>query len=249
MVIQNAALVTIRNSSTRLPNKAIMKIKKDIRAVDIVLKRASKTGFKVILTTSTDATDDIFEEIAKEHKVNIFRGSLYNKIKRWYDCFNKFNLDNGILIDGDDLSFDFEIGKRAIDELIRSNSEIIECPTQMAPGLFTYAITKNGIEKLFKIANENELDTDVITKFIEKSKIKKQFVSMKEFERSSKVRLTLDYYEDLEFYKKLYENVDILASGEKILEFLNKNQYIAQINFYKHKDYLENQSSFNEKIK
>ena len=79
--IKDAAIVTVRNSSTRLPNKAIMKIKDQLRSIDIVISRAKKTGFAVIIATSTDKTDDVFEEIAKEHNVQLFRGALVNKIK------------------------------------------------------------------------------------------------------------------------------------------------------------------------
>ena len=59
--IKDAAIVTVRNSSSRLPNKAIMKIKDQLRSIDIVISRAKKTGFAVIIATSTDKTDDVFE--------------------------------------------------------------------------------------------------------------------------------------------------------------------------------------------
>ena len=68
-----------------------MNIKENIRSIDIVIERAKLTGIPVILATSTDHSDDIFESIAIEHGVYFFRGSLINKIKRWYDCFKKKN--------------------------------------------------------------------------------------------------------------------------------------------------------------
>ena len=58
--IRYAAIVNVRNSSSRLPNKAIMKIKGDLRSIDIVVERAKKTGFPVIIATSTDKRDDVF---------------------------------------------------------------------------------------------------------------------------------------------------------------------------------------------
>ena len=91
---EDVAIVTVRNSSSRLPNKAIMNIKNNLRSIDIVIKRAKQTGFPVILATSISETDDIFESISKEHEIEFFRGSLLNKIKRWYDCFEKYNIKN-----------------------------------------------------------------------------------------------------------------------------------------------------------
>ena len=122
--IKDAAIVTVRNSSSRLPNKAIMKIKDQLRSIDIVISRAKKTGFAVIIATSTDKTDDVFEEIAKEHNVQLFRGALLNKIKRWYDCFQKFKVENALILDGDDLARSYDIGKRAVYELKRKQLNI-----------------------------------------------------------------------------------------------------------------------------
>ena len=61
----NVAIVTVRDSSTRLPHKPFMKIKDDLRAIDIIIQRAKKTNFPVILATSTHKDDNIFSEVAE----------------------------------------------------------------------------------------------------------------------------------------------------------------------------------------
>ena len=71
----DAAIVTVRNTSSRLPGKSIMNIKNNLRSIDIVIERAKQTGFPVILATSTSETDDIFESIAKQHEIGFFRGA------------------------------------------------------------------------------------------------------------------------------------------------------------------------------
>ena len=113
----DAAIVTMRNSSKRLPNKSMAKITAKLTAADIIIQRAKLTGLPVILATSTDQSDDSLEVIGKNQNISVFRGSLHNKIKRWYDCFTEYNLENALLIDGDDLCYDFEIGQRALSEL------------------------------------------------------------------------------------------------------------------------------------
>ena len=50
-------IIQARNNSSRLPNKAIMKIKGNLRSIDIVIERAKQTGLPVILATSTDNSD------------------------------------------------------------------------------------------------------------------------------------------------------------------------------------------------
>ena len=247
--MNNAAIVTVRNSSTRLPNKAIMNVTKELKAIDIVLKRAKKTGFPVFLATSISKDDDIFEEIAKKNNVQIFRGSLLNKIKRWFECFNKFGIDSALLVDGDDLSYNYDIGKRAILELNTQCVDLITHPKDIVTGFFTYAISKKGIDKLYSIAKSEEINTDVITKFIEKTNLTISLIPLENFEKNENVRFTLDYEEDLEFFRRLYDGIDVESNGKEILEYLEFNKDLIQINFHRQKEFLENQAKFNATIK
>ncbi len=250
MVVCDAAIVTVRNSSTRLPNKAIMEINENVKAIDIVIKRAKKTGLPVIIATSTNSQDDVFVNIAKEHDIEIFRGSLLNKIKRWKDCFTEFNIDNALLVDGDDLSYDYDIAQRAMRQLKSSISiELVKSPIETICGFFTYAITRQGIDKLFSIASANEQNTDVITKYIELAELNSENVSLLSHEKNKDFRLTLDYEEDLEFFQKLYKNIGIDVSGEDIVEYLSKNKMVSSINFHRQKEFLLNQAKFNEMVK
>ena len=70
VAIKDAVIVTVRNSSSRLPNKAILKIKGDLRSIDIVIERVKKTNLPVILATSIDESDNIFET-GYQNKVRI----------------------------------------------------------------------------------------------------------------------------------------------------------------------------------
>ena len=249
MVTIDAAIITVRNSSKRLPNKTIMKITNDLRSIDILIQRVQKTELPVIIATSNDSTDDIFEEIAKEHQVKIYRGSLLNKIKRWHGCFNYFNIENALLVDGDDLAYNYEIGKRAISQLKELKIDMVLNPPNIVCGFFTFALNKNGILKLYNIAKSEDLDTDVIDKFLELANLKTSFVKLENYESDKEIRLTLDYKEDLEFFKKLYQNVSVTVNGKDIINFLEKNISIPKINFHKQKAYLENQKKFNENVK
>ena len=249
VIIKEAAVVTVRNSSSRLPNKAIMKIKGDLRSIDIVVERAKKTGFPVIIATSTASSDDIFDEVAKQHNVQIFRGSLLNKIKRWYDCFNKFGIEYALLLDGDDLSSNYDIGLRAMLKLKSNKLDIVGNPENIVTGFFTYAISRNAIVKLYGVAPYDDINTDVIIRYIEKAGLKISEIELKDYERNKNIRLTLDYEEDLAFFRKLYENVDILESGKSIIDYLEKNKSVPEINFDRQKDFLKNQAKFNENVK
>ena len=112
-------------------------------------------------------------------------------------------------------------------------------------GLFTYAISKKGIEKLFNMVQNENIDTDVITKFLEKANLKSKHIELQEHEKNKAVRLTLDYTEDLEFFRKMYQELDTTTSSKNIIKYLNEHKTLPLINFHKQKDFLENQKKFN----
>ena len=83
------AIVTVRSLSSRLEKKCYQKIFENISLIEAVINRAKKINAKVIVATSEETSDDKIEKIALDKNVSIFRGSLQNKIHRWYSCFEK----------------------------------------------------------------------------------------------------------------------------------------------------------------
>ena len=111
------SIITARTSSTRLPNKILLNIGKNQKSIDILIKRAIKIGYPIILATTNSSSDDkLCKYCKKNYKIKIFRSSKDNKIKRWYDCFQKFKIDKACMIDGDDLLFDFSLYKKMINK-------------------------------------------------------------------------------------------------------------------------------------
>jgi spore coat polysaccharide biosynthesis protein SpsF len=247
-MVKIAALVTVRNTSSRLPDKAIKTVFKNKRAIEIVIERAKKTGYEVILCTSVDQPDHVFEQIALENNIKIFRGDQKNKIRRWYGCFVKYKLDAALLIDGDDLLYDYNIGKRAIDQLMNEKLELLESPDNIVCGFFTYAISKAGITKLYSSGRVFK-DTDVITEFVNISGIKKGYIKLEDWEKDKQLRLTLDYEEDLEMFKTTFLKMDYLAEGKKVVDFYFNNPSISNINLFRQQDFLDNKQKFNQEIR
>ncbi len=245
----NYTIVSARSSSSRLPNKALLEINNDFKSIEIVIERAKLIGLPVILATSNDSSDDSLEEIANKHNIHIFRGELENKIKRWRDCFNKFQINYAIQIDGDDLCYDFNLAKKALEKIHSDEYDIITCKKNVITGLFTFALTRDSIEKLFSVAKEKSINTDIIIRFIEKAGLKVGFLETSPLEINKNIRLTLDYKEDLDFFKKLYSLIDIQTTTKEIIGFLEENPDISKINFHKQADFIKNQEKFNNSVK
>jgi spore coat polysaccharide biosynthesis protein SpsF len=246
--LSDAVIITVRNSSSRLPNKAFMKIKENLTSIDIVIERAKKTKLPVILATSTDSNDDVFEQVAREHNIEIFRGSLVNKIKRWYDCFLKFKINHALFVDGDDISSNNEIGLRALSKLKSNDLDIVGSPDNIVTGFFTYAISKSGLLKIYDVAPDDNIDTEIPARYIEKAGMTVSEIELNNYECNKNIRLTLDYEDDLHFFRTLYDGIDILESGKNIILYLEKNKSISEINFHRQKDFLNNQEKFNQSV-
>src|SRR5262245_61274525 len=111
------ALVTVRTSSSRLPEKCLQPIAEGLECVRVVLRRARLVGCPVILATTDDPSDDRLEVVAREEGASCFRGPARNKIRRWAECFEAHDVSEGLLVDGDDPTFDYRVGARALDLL------------------------------------------------------------------------------------------------------------------------------------
>ena len=205
-------------------------------------------GCPVVLTTTVDSSDDCLVEIARAENIDCYRGHIKNKIRRWADCFAEYGISHALLVDGDDPTFDYNVGVRALRILQEDKTDMVVASSEMTPGFFTYGITHSGINKLLSVAFDPAIDTDVITRFIELANLTKSVVpAMPDETHGHKVRLTIDYPEDIEFYRALYQKVDYLAPGSEVVQIALDNEF-QKINWHMHKAFLNNQEAFNEKI-
>ena len=99
---------------------------------------------------------------------------------------------------------------------------------------------------MFKIATNTQTNTDIITSYIEKADLQTNFVSLENYERNQNIRMTLDYKEDLLFFRKLYERNNIIENTKNIVDFLIDNENIVKINFHRQKDFLTNKEKFQD---
>ena len=235
--------ITVRTSSSRLPNKCMLPLG-DETVISHVVKRAISYGIEPIICTSTDKSDDILEEISKELGVKCFRGSLVNKLKRWLDCSEHFNVNSFHTIDADDPLFD---GKEMIASLnlLRSKDYDVVCPTESSSAggaSVGYSLTTAIIKKALKNLDA-DTDTEMMWYYLEKvDQIK--IINLPETTNNNiKARLTLDYKED---YWLLASIVRILGDNparNEVMQLLLKNPDIAKINLFRNDEWKKAQLS------
>ena len=229
--------ITVRTSSTRLPSKCLLPLG-DETVISHVVKRAISYGIEPIICTSTDKSDDILEEISKELGVKCFRGSLVNKLKRWLDCAERFNVNSFHTIDADDPLFD---GTEMIEslDLLRSKDCDVVCPTESSSAggasvgySLTTAIIKKALENL-----DPGTDTEMMWYYLEKASQVEMINLPETTNNNTKVRLTLDYEED---YWLLASIVRILGNNparNEVMQLFSNNPDLAKINLFRNDEW------------
>ncbi len=240
-------LITVRTSSSRLPQKALTMIG-ERKLIEHVIDRAKLSlahGLKnIVLCTSTEPEDDVLETIAKENGIDVFRGSLKDKIERWKGAAEKFNADYVITIDGDDPFCDPELIKLAIEQIEEKGVDVITADnTDYVCGGFTHGISTKTLQAIceMKASNDTEMTKPYL---IESGKFKVEMLEVPEVFKGKKVRLTLDYPEDLEFFRTVFDRMNMKRNTvplREILDFLDKNPEIVEINYWRQGDFVANQ--------
>ena len=234
-------IITVRTDSKRLPKKCLKVINKK-KVIEIIIKRAKKIGFPIILATTRDKADRILCNIALKNNILYFRGSKKNVLKRWNDCILNFNISIAVIVDADDLLFDYTEYKKAANIIMKKKYDYIRSNKNSITGLFTYIFRSEVLRKIYLKHKNKNIETP--EPFLTKSF---KFYSLK-LKKDKKIRLTLDYLEDLIFFKKIFSKFSFAVNTTRVINYLKRFKNISKINYYRQNDYLNNQKKNYERL-
>jgi spore coat polysaccharide biosynthesis protein SpsF len=247
--MKNALFVSVRTGSSRLPNKAILKINNRF-TIEYLIERLKSVKFtkNIVLCTTTLPQDDILCEIAVKNDIKYFRGSSEDKLQRWMDASDYFNIERFVNADGDDIFYDAPLADLCFQQLLNSNADFID-----GSGFYNdvYGIKVEALKKVCEIKDSNE------TEFIKPYFVESGFFNYEKLQNvpniyhKTDMRMTLDYEKDFLFFEKvidsLRENKQYL-NFSKILDFLIDNPDVVNINSHLDKDWRENQKKLSKLI-
>ena len=95
-------LLSIRDKSTRYPGKVTKTIHGKTVTEHLLsrLKIAAEPDV-LLIATSTDSRDGIFDDIGRRENVSVFKGSLEDKLLRYRDAARQEQLGGVVIVDGD----------------------------------------------------------------------------------------------------------------------------------------------------
>jgi len=228
------ALLSVRNKSTRFPGKVLKELYGQTVTEHLVDRmKMTKHIDNLIISTSVDERDAVFESIARKKNINIFRGSKEDKLKRYLDTAERFSLDGVVIIDGDNILCFPEIMDNIAVELRDDRYEAVFWK-KLPLGAASHGLTRRALEKVMEIKAEE--DTEVWGGYFTNSGVFKvgYFEPEDDLLRHPDIRLTMDYQEDLNFLKavfdELYINNPLFSSHDLLSLLVNRKPDIPLIN-------------------
>tara|TARA_B100000575_G_scaffold248041_1_gene213812 strand:+ start:192 stop:974 length:783 start_codon:yes stop_codon:yes gene_type:complete len=240
------ALIQARMGSSRLPGKVMKTIQKKpmLWHVKNRLSIIKEIDSLAIATTTLVEDKPIFE-MAKKNKILCFAGEEKDVLKRFYDIAVKLKSDYIIRITADCPFVDPEI----ISELIKyfftkkfdycgiacgagvsNKKNIFKYPDGLDAEIFS--MTSLSDANKYAISN---IEREHVTPYIWQNITKYKIGSLHPIDADySNYRWTVDYKEDFDFVKKVYDSLYPqmpLFKFKDILEFLKKNHLLAKNEF------------------
>ena len=227
-------MITARLKSSRLPKKIMLKVQGKPIIVHMLdrIKRAKNIN-NITICTSTNSQDDPLENLAEEQGVSCFRGSEMDVLQRLLDAANMENLDYFANITADCPLIDPEIIDRAIRIYNIKNSDLTYYSTGNNDVPFNcYIIKVDALRKVCKL--KNQIDTECWFRFFSSlDDITINEIDVEKTLRHPRLKTSLDYQEDYEFIKRIFDNlynVNNIFTMKDIVNHVKKNSSILSIN-------------------
>ena len=192
-------IIQARLGSTRFKNKVLAKINKEI-LIKFLIKRLKKCKQvdKIIVAVPDSKDNDLLSKYLEKENYCVFRGSENNVLRRYFECAKHFKLKNIVRITADCPLVD----PKLIDDLIKkfqsinvdylSNTINRTYPDGMDIEIFNFKAL--NLTRKFAI---QKYDLEHVTPYMQKTDRLKVFNQIYTKGNFSKLRITIDYKEDL----------------------------------------------------
>ncbi len=240
------AIIPIRLASERLPKKAI----KDICGKPIVhhlLDRAFDSKYlekeNVIVCTTEESSDDELVDVVEAYGANIYRGSTDDLLKRFDNAIDDYGFDYIIQIDGDDICAEPQYMDLTMDKLLSDVSLDTVSAKGLPLGISTKSFSKRAMKKVIEKYRSTKNDTGFGSYFTEPAICNHVAIEpISENHVLDRIRLTLDYQEDFDFFNAIY--TELYVEGEvfhleDILNLVREKPEIIEMNYFLQEEYLE----------
>jgi spore coat polysaccharide biosynthesis protein SpsF (cytidylyltransferase family)/aryl-alcohol dehydrogenase-like predicted oxidoreductase len=221
-----------RTGSTRLKGKILLTANGKT-FLEHHIDRLKISEIPIIIATTINEKDDKIVEICNRLGVCVFRGSESNVLSRYYEAAKLYNLDYIVRVTSDCPLIDGNIIKEGIKkyiELIASNESLYFSNTierSYPKGADFEIFSLKMIENVVLNNRANQFQKEHVTPYFYQTKnIGINWFNFKKVGDYSKIRITIDYFEDYIFIKSLIENHNASQKSICELEELITNNHL-----------------------
>lgn len=226
-------LITARLKSTRLPRKLLLEVKgKPILAHMLDRLRLAKSVDEIIICTSTDAQDEPLARFADSEGVSCFRGHPEDVIRRLADAAEAHALDLVLNITADCPFADPVYADRIAEALLKTGADHIRA-LDLPHGAYSYGFRPEALRRVVDIKDSER--TEVWGRYFTDTDVfdVRDLPIENDLHRWPDLRMTLDYPEDLAFFRAVFEELHQerqVFSLDEILALLRARPDIVAIN-------------------
>ena len=264
--IKIVTVIQARTGSTRLPNKVLLPLA-DQPLLYRMFERVklSKNAGTIVVATTEEPTDDVIEKLCEKFDINLYRGHTTDLIDRHYQVGKIYSADAVVKIPSDCPLIDPEIIDKVIGFYTQLKGEFDYVsnlhPATYPDGNDVEIMSFDALEDAWNNATR-ELEREHTTPYFWENPDKFRIGNVvweTGLDYSMTYRFTIDYQEDYQFIKRVYDELYPSKpdfSLKDILNLLNKNPEIKKINekyngvnwYRKHLDELKTISPSQTKI-
>ena len=231
--MKTAIFIPVRTKSTRLSNKALLEIKgKPVIEHLIDRVKLAKLPQLIVLCTTTSPEDAILCQIARKNNISCFQGSEKDILDRYLQAALKYEVDFVVNADGDDIFCDPEYIDKVTELFVRTDADFISC--QGLPfGAAPIGVKVEALKRACQLKEENDTETGWGRYFTDGDLFQVEYLKAEEEVSRPDIRMSLDYPEDYQFFKEVFERLyrpGKVFTLKEILNLLENNPDIVGIN-------------------
>ena len=226
-------LIIARLKSTRLPEKLLREVYgRPIFAYMIDRLKLAKRVDQIVICTSTNPQDDRLADLALTEGVAFFRGHEDDVLKRLYDAAVAFDIDYILSITADCPFVDPAYADRIVGAFESTNADLI-LASDLPHGAYSWGIKPSSLKTVLNIKDDE--NTEVWGRYFTDTDLFHVYNLPIDnpFHRQPSLRMTLDYQEDLEFFKAVFTHLHQpgkVFSLDDILNLVKEHPEIPEIN-------------------
>jgi spore coat polysaccharide biosynthesis protein SpsF len=229
--VTTAVFLSARDKATRLPGKTYADIGGQ-PAIELLITRVLRATEPdmVVLCTSAHAHDRRLLETASALGIPSFAGSEDDKLDRYLRAAERFGVDFAAVVDGDDIFCE----PMYIDRIVRERDArggdyvVVE---GLPLGATAFGVSTDAIRRV--CAEKDEADTEVWGGYFARDGFDARRLEPDPSDRRPDLRMTLDYPEDLEFFRRVQLAFGSPSGGPPlgdIIAYCDRHPEVATIN-------------------